>query len=479
MKVLSEKWSVVLLAVAALLVSGCSLTLELSECSADDDCSAGSVCTEDSLCIEEDISEPECEHTSDCSDGEICDEEGRCVDEPEPDPDCTEDDQCLEGEICDQVEGVCVEDEDFCADDDECADGLICEDNGCVEGLRCQDLGSYVESMWSDFEDSELTNVEGFREPRDSRTTATDLEGEGIDEGTVVRIDYDLGGDTNPTGYRLYAFPSADVGEFTHLVMRVRADDDQSLEVRLQDVDAIENGDAGSRYTLDVGRQWREVVVAVDDFERAESLGPVDTSELQLIELLFDGNQSVRSGSLYIDYVGFNRHPEAGGHDLVWSDFETDGLTNVEGFREPINENTEVTDLAHAGEDSGTVVQLDFELDFEEDGVEVTGYRLYAFPNADVSAYSHVVMRIRADRELVNATVEFYDDLDDQGFAQTNVKITEEWQEVVISLNQLELPQEDATAPDFSSLQLINLLFRDQLVCPAAATVFIDWVQFR
>lgn len=478
MKVLSGKWSVFLLILAVLLLSGCSLTLELSECSADDDCGAGSVCTEDSLCLEETIPEPECENTADCADGEICDEEGRCVDEPEPDPDCTEDDQCPEGEICDQVEGVCVEDEDFCADDDECADGLICEDNGCVEGLRCQDLGSYVESMWSDFEDSELTNVEGFREPRDSRTTATDLEGEGIDGGTVARIDYDLGGDTNPTGYRLYAFPSADVGEFTHLVMRVRADDEQSVELRLQDVDAIENGNVGSRYTVEVGRQWREVIIAVDDFERAQSLGPVDTSELQLIELLFDGNQSVRSGSLYIDYVGFNRHPEAGEHDLMWSDFETDGLTNVEGFREPINEYTEVTDLAHAGEDSGTVVQLDFELDVEEDGVEVTGYRLYAFPNADVSAYDYLVMRIRADRELVNATVEFLDDLDDQGFAQTNVKITEEWQEVVISLNQLELPQ-DATAPDFSSLQLINLLFRDQLVCPAAATVFIDWVEFR
>lgn len=363
-----------------------------------------------------------------------------------------------------------------CSTDDDCAAGWICTDEAlCIEDeVGCDELSAYLEFLWSDFEDEELTNVEGFRVPINDRTRATNLEGMGLNEGTIVQLDYELEDSEDATGYRLFAYPNADVSDFTHLVIRLRADEERTIGIEMRDVETIY--DESHFYHFDVPRQWREVIIAIDDFERIDEETPgLDTSVLQLIKFHIEGDQGPPTGTIYVDHVGFVEYPDFQDEPFVWSDFENEELTNVEGFREPINEATEASDLPGEGQDDGTVVQLDFEMGDED----TTGYRLFAFPNADVSEYTHLVMRLRARQEIFNATLEFFDDRDEQGVAATNIPIYPEWHEVIVALDQLTVPDDETSPPDFSSLQWIDLLFDDALVCPNTGTVDIDWVRFR
>lgn len=185
---------------------------------------------------------------------------------------------------------------------------------------------------------------------------------------------------------------------------------------------------------------------------------------------------------IYFDDIKLGDAPETGQADVdfVWSDFETDGLTNVEGFRDPLNDQTTAADMPGEGVDGGTAVKLDYEVSEEN---PLTGYRMWAFPHADVSAYNYLVLHIKADQNISQAKLGMYDttgiDPGDNGISYTNFDISTEWQEVVIPLENFEAAEGVADLPDMTVLQLIALYFDFEEVDVTTTTVYIDLVGFN
>ncbi|MFW6226893.1 MAG: hypothetical protein ACOC31_02210, partial [Bacteroidota bacterium] len=206
----------------------------------------------------------------------------------------------------------------------------------------------------------------------------------------------------------------------------------------------------------DVSGEWSTIVLMPDFIE------PVDLDEDILI---------------YFDDIRLGEAPQAPGYDVdfVWSDFETDGLTNVEGFRDPLNDQTTAEDMPGEGVNGGTVVKVDYEISEEN---PLTGYRMWAFPDADVSDYTHLVLHIKAEQDINQASLAMYDttgiDPGDNGIGLTNIDITTEWQEIVIALEDFETPPDVADLPDLTALQLIALYFDFEETDVDNGTVYID-----
>jgi hypothetical protein len=185
---------------------------------------------------------------------------------------------------------------------------------------------------------------------------------------------------------------------------------------------------------------------------------------------------------IYFDDFRLGEAPEEPGYDVdfVWSDFETDGLTNVEGFRDPLNDQTTTADMPGEGVNGGTAVKLDYQISEEN---PLTGYRMWAFPPADVSAYTHLVLHIKASQDISQAKLGMYDttgiDPGDNGISYANFDITTEWQEIVIPVEDFEAGEGVSDLPDMTVLQLIALYFDFEEVDVTTASVYIDLVGFN
>ncbi len=186
---------------------------------------------------------------------------------------------------------------------------------------------------------------------------------------------------------------------------------------------------------------------------------------------------------IYFDNIRVGEAPEGDTEydvDFVWVDFETEGLTNVEGFREVVNVGTVATDIADAGVNGGTIVELDYEVTEE---LPFTGYRMWAFPSWDVSEYTHIVLHIKAAEAITNARLDLFDTegiaSGDDGISFTYFDIGTDWHEVVIAIEDFELPEGIDNHPDMTVLQLVRLSFEYENTTPHAGTVHIDLVGFN
>jgi hypothetical protein len=163
-----------------------------------------------------------------------------------------------------------------------------------------------VDFVWVDFETSGFTNVEGFRDPS-AGTTAEDVAGLGVDGGTVVKLDYAVSEGTTVTGYRMWAFPTADVSAYDQLVIHIRAEEAVSnARITLRDHNAVEGGLGTSFAYIDIGAEWQQFILPIDEFELAEGEEHPDLSILQLVLLSFEYDVvDPAEGTVYIDLVGF------------------------------------------------------------------------------------------------------------------------------------------------------------------------------
>ena len=451
-----------------LLASGCSLTLELSDCAVDGDCQEGYQCTDDGLCAIEEEEEEE----------EECTEDNTC--EPE-EPECETNEECPSVEFVCSEEGACVHVDDVtCSGDEDCGAAFFCVDESCVPPPACDEVGGRVALMWSDFEDPEFTNVEGFREPVGGGVVATDVEEE---DSVVLRIDFDVTAEDPLAGYRLFAFPATDVSEYNHVVIRARADRDRPLILRLRD-DQVDGADGQSGAHVELTEQWREYTVALASFtEDYEEDRPVNLRALQDITLWVEHDPALpEQGRVEVDHVGLVTLPEdVEGVDFMWSDFDTPEVTNVEGFRNPIDDRTVEEELPGMGLDGSTVLSLAYRTTAVR---QTTGYYFFAFPHADVSDQDVFVMRARAPGNVYNLRVRFTDHrhlgegMEDLGIAYGMVSLGEEWEWVILPLNTLTLAEDMEEGPDFSVLQRISLIFGHAHTCQTSGEVEIDQVGF-
>ncbi len=486
--------SVALLGLTSLFAS-CSLTLDLSPCDSDRDCEDGWRCTEDHLCERDDSW---CDGDQDCPVGYEC-EDHICI---EDEHHCTHDDDCPTGYLC--AHSTCVEDADWCDDDSPCDDGYYCDDHTCIEEEEsCPELGGHVDLMWSDFEDEEFTNVEGFREPLDDGTDAIDYAPSSLPNAAAVELNYHTDAEAPTTAYKLYAYPDADVSGFDHLTLRARAEAATTgVRVELWDADDVSLGNQpGAVATIDLGTQWRNYELAIDDFEFADDDEPIDLEHLQLITIAFDHDSTTPAvGTVFVERVGFFHRPSFEDLHVIWSDFDTEGMTNQEGFREPINDRTSPSAQEEIGIDGSTVLRLQVDLSGAQPNA-VTGYDLFAYPHADMEGHTHFAMRVRSPDEVVNLFVTFVDTEEltgDGGGTETiSTRIDSQWHWVVFPLDAFAANDEEsdgddgvddedsqdpngqeAMLPDMSVLQLISLTLESGTTCPGKATIYVDQMGF-
>ena len=191
--------------------------------------------------------------------------------------------------------------------------------------------------IWCDFED-EFTNVGGFREVINAATTATDIDGGGFDGGTALELQYDLSGDATFTGYQMWSFPDKiDVSEYNFFAIRIKAE--QSIEnatIVLRD-DVEVNG--RSFHTFDIGTEWHNVFLPLDDFELLEGFdNEADLTIMHLIQVAFEeGVVSEAQGTVHIDLVGFTHDMDVSVSDFVFS------ANQINVFPNPATQRVHVT----------------------------------------------------------------------------------------------------------------------------------------
>lgn len=183
-----------------------------------------------------------------------------------------------------------------------------------LSGDALSDEGYFIYCDFSIVKDgTPYTNVGGFREVPDSSQNgsleATDLSGQGKYGNTVLQLDYDLSLAEEFTVYYMWAYPMVDLSGYTHIVLRVKADEAiTDLKLKMQDTEGVEGEDGGSYNYIDVNPEWHKIVMAVEDFELeswAQNLP--DMSKIQKIDLLFEkGTTEPSQGTLYVDLVGFS-----------------------------------------------------------------------------------------------------------------------------------------------------------------------------
>jgi len=183
-----------------------------------------------------------------------------------------------------------------------------------LSGQAVSDEGYFIYSDFSIVEDGRpYTNVGGFREvPASSQNGSlepTDLSGQGEYGNTVLQLDYDLAMAEEFTVYYMWAYPMVDLSGFTHMVLRVKADEAVTdLKVKLQDTEGVQSEDGGSYAYIDVNTDWHKIVMEVEDFElESWAQNPPDMSKIQKIDLLFEkGTTEPAQGTLYVDLVAFS-----------------------------------------------------------------------------------------------------------------------------------------------------------------------------
>ncbi|MFN2394200.1 MAG: T9SS type A sorting domain-containing protein, partial [Bacteroidales bacterium] len=166
--------------------------------------------------------------------------------------------------------------------------------------------------IYSDFSIPGFTNVEGFRElPGWAQgITVTDITGEGEFGNVVLKLDYNLGVVDDQTAYWMWAYPSADISDYTHIVLYVKADEPVSdVKIQIFDTDGIQGNDGASYTYIDIEEEWHSIIIPVNDFitmDWAENLP--DMSKIQRIDLVFEeGVTGPQQTTVYVDLVGFGK----------------------------------------------------------------------------------------------------------------------------------------------------------------------------
>lgn len=169
---------------------------------------------------------------------------------------------------------------------------------------------------------------------------------------------------------------------------------------------------------------------------------------------------------------------------FVYSDFSVtqDGLpyTNVGGFREvpdfvPEGSLT-VTDISGEGMYGNTVVKLDYDLATVED---FAIYYMWAYPVTDLSAYNHLVVRIKAEEEVNDLKLAIQDEdgvSGEGGAAFTLLDVGTEWDTKIIPVDDIETEEWAQNPPDMSVFQKIDFLFDKTLTTPEQGVVYVDLV---
>jgi hypothetical protein len=163
--------------------------------------------------------------------------------------------------------------------------------------------------------------------------------------------------------------------------------------------------------------------------------------------------------------------------DFVWCDFESE-YTNVDGFREGINSNTVVRDVAGFGVDGSTVIELVYNVTAE---VPTTGYQMWAYPNMiDVSQFYYLAFNVMADMIIDSAFVILLDNVSipPEGNSQHSFSIDTEWKQVLLPLDSFTVQTGWENPAELDILHLIQVLFINDVVSENAATVYIDDVGF-
>lgn len=163
--------------------------------------------------------------------------------------------------------------------------------------------------------------------------------------------------------------------------------------------------------------------------------------------------------------------------DLVWCDFESE-YTNFDGFRESINANSTVSDVAGEGVFGSTIIELNYIVD---DDVPETGYQMWTYPDmVDVTPYNYLAINIKADRNLDSVYLILRDDVNahQEGNSQHPFSIGTDWEQIFLPLDSFKVQKGWTTPADLTILHLIRVMFINDVVSESTATVYIDEVGF-
>jgi len=170
--------------------------------------------------------------------------------------------------------------------------------------------------VYSDFTISEggmdYTNVEGFREVpgwASGSLTAEDIQGQGEHGGTVLQLNYNLNLVEDFTSYWMWAYPSADISEYTHIVLVMRAQGNTSgLKIQFFDTSGIQGTNGAGYFYTDATEEWQWISIPISEFNTMDWANDLpDMSKIQRIDLVFDKEVTTPlSGTVFIDLVGFS-----------------------------------------------------------------------------------------------------------------------------------------------------------------------------
>jgi endonuclease/exonuclease/phosphatase family metal-dependent hydrolase len=172
---------------------------------------------------------------------------------------------------------------------------------------------------------------------------------------------------------------------------------------------------------------------------------------------------------------------------FIWSDFTiTDNgttYTNVGGFREvpafAQNGSLIAEDVEGEGIFGGVVLQLEYNLDLAD---EYTVYYMWAYPPpVDISAYSSMVLYMKADTEVSDLKVRMQDMDGYQGIdgeSYMYVDITTGWQLMTIPVDDFVIAGWADHRPDLTNMHKIDLIFEQNITQPQQGRIYVDLVGF-
>jgi endonuclease/exonuclease/phosphatase family metal-dependent hydrolase len=209
-------------------------------------------------------------------------------------------------------------------------------------------------------------------------------------------------------------------------------------------------------------------------------LGPFESTTIMVtFAPVTTGEKSAVLGVLNIDVPlsGIGTEPT---DYFIYSDFSIPGFTNVEGFREIPGwaQGITATDITGEGEFGNVVLKLDYNLGIVDDQ---TAYWMWAFPSADISGYSQIVLFVKADEPVSDVKVQIFDTdgiQGNDGASYTYIDIENEWHSIIIPVSDFITMDWADNPPDMSKIQRIDLLFEEGVTQPQQTTVYVDLVGF-
>jgi hypothetical protein len=153
-------------------------------------------------------------------------------------------------------------------------------------------------------------------------------------------LNYLLEESDQQNGYQMWSWSpeppiTVDVSAYTHFVIHIKADvaiEDAIIVLR----DEVGELDNGSHYTINIGTEWQEIAIPLNDFTIAEGFEELaDLSQLHLVRVMFDFDvTSVAEAEVHMDGVGFSTMGGTGDIAYVVDDFEHIPLNVMHGGEE-------------------------------------------------------------------------------------------------------------------------------------------------